>query len=77
MGEKLFQFISVINFLVFLQKGRYPLQLITIHTDTVLLSIVTFKNGCLNKVYNKPFAKERKGKKNFSYVSNLSSVKAH
>ncbi|XP_044176454.1 peroxisome biogenesis factor 2-like [Acropora millepora] len=24
MGEKLFQFISVINFLVFLQKGRYP-----------------------------------------------------
>lgn len=24
MGEKLFQFISVINFLVFLQKGKYP-----------------------------------------------------
>ena len=56
MGEKLFQFISVINFLVFLQKGRYPLHLIAIHTGIVLVSIMIIINiGCLNKVCNKPF----------------------
>ena len=46
MGEKLFQFISVINFLVFLQKGRYPLHLSVIHTGIVLLSIMTSNIGC-------------------------------
>ena len=65
MGEKLFQFISVINFLVFLQKGRYPLHLSVIHIGIVLPSIMTSNIGCLNKVCNKPFDFMLTKKRNF------------
>ena len=69
MGEKLFQFISVINFLVFLQKGKYPLHLIVIHTAIVLLSIMTINNGCFNKIFNKPFDFMLTKERNFVEVS--------